>query len=97
MTVDTSVVASLPRFSSGEPLDLARAALVVAKIEYPQLDPGPTLDDARRARRRAPTSGWPRWPARPCSTRVAALNRLLFDDEGFAGNRRTTTTSATAS
>ena len=24
-------------------LDLARAALVVAKVEYPQLNPGPTL------------------------------------------------------
>jgi regulator of sirC expression with transglutaminase-like and TPR domain len=69
-----------------EPIDLVRAALVIAKLEYPQLDPRPSIDElariGERARRRldelTPHSG---------RDGIAALNRVLFEEERFAGNR----------
>jgi regulator of sirC expression with transglutaminase-like and TPR domain len=69
-----------------QPLDLARAALVIARIEYPELDPRPTiacLDDLgeRGARRLNAIHD------APVRSRIAELNRLLYDDERFAGNR----------
>jgi regulator of sirC expression with transglutaminase-like and TPR domain len=68
-------------------LDLARAALVVAKIEYPSLDPGPTLGllDELGARAEQRLSGL---ATAPVSDRIAALNTLLFDEEQFVGNRQ---------
>ena len=61
---------------------LARAALVIARLEYPRLDPSPCLDrlealGARPAERMRDTD-----PA----ARVAGLNALLFEEEAFAGN-----------
>jgi regulator of sirC expression with transglutaminase-like and TPR domain len=72
---------------AADDVDLARAALVVAKIEYPKLDPQQTLDRlddlGERARRRLSA-------LRDASilTRIESLNRLLFDEERFEGNRR---------
>jgi len=68
------------------PVDLARAALVVAKVEYPRLDPRPTMAalDAlgeRAAHRLEPLAGT------SIATRITALGRFLYSDEGFAGNR----------
>lgn len=69
------------------PFDLARAALVIAKIEYPRLDPEPTLGrlaemgDRAAGRLRALAGA-------PVIERVGDLNRLLYEDERFAGNRR---------
>ena len=69
-----------------EPFDLAAAALVIAKIEYPRLDPSSTvsrlnaLGDRGAERLRAVSDS-------PVRTRVAELNRLLYDDERFTGNR----------
>jgi regulator of sirC expression with transglutaminase-like and TPR domain len=76
--------------------DLAIAALMIARIEYPKLDAGPYLDllDAlgREAARRVAS-------AEPCVgdpvpahvdpgiyARVAALNNYLFKEQRFVGN-----------
>jgi regulator of sirC expression with transglutaminase-like and TPR domain len=70
---------------------LAQAALVIARLEYPRLDPGPYLrrldamGDAARiriARRTADTGD------ASVLSRVAALNEFLFDQEKFIGNRQ---------
>jgi regulator of sirC expression with transglutaminase-like and TPR domain len=65
-------------------IDLAEAALIVAAEEYPGLDVGAyqeRLDDLARAagERLRAASGAP--------GAVALLNRFLFEDEGFAGDR----------
>jgi regulator of sirC expression with transglutaminase-like and TPR domain len=68
--------------------DLAAPAFLIARIEYRHLDPGPYLDRidelgdaafhrvARDAGHEAPLAG-----------RVDALNRYLFNELGFFGNR----------
>jgi regulator of sirC expression with transglutaminase-like and TPR domain len=69
---------------------LANAALVVARIEYPHLDPEPYLarldamgEGARQAMERQAACSHDKSPA-SC---VRALNAYLFDDQGFEGNR----------
>lgn len=68
-------------------LNLARAALSIARIDYPHLQPEPYLGrldamaDAVRARLREGASPAP-------LDRVRELNRYLFVEEGFAGNAR---------
>jgi regulator of sirC expression with transglutaminase-like and TPR domain len=79
------LVDELQRVLAREPIDLARAALVVAKLEYPRLDPAPhlaVLQDLgdRAAARLSRVRGISTRP------RVAALNMLLFEDERFSGN-----------
>ena len=79
-----SVLADFEAAIADDPIDLARAALVIARIEYPQLDPGPRSrcsTGSASAHRR----GW--CPRRPSVERVARLNAFLFDEERFAGNR----------
>ena len=68
-------------------LDLARAALIVAKVEYPQLDPNPTLNVLDELGARAEERLLGLTNARVID-RVAELNRLLFEVERFEGNRR---------
>jgi regulator of sirC expression with transglutaminase-like and TPR domain len=62
-------------------VDLAEAALLIAAEEYPELDVGrylARLDELGGAlRHRAPDAG---------AEAVPALNRLLFEEEGFRGN-----------
>ena len=75
--------------------DLAVAALMIARLEYPRLDAGPYLDrldalghEARRRVADAPTAPAD-VPARadPAQyARVMALNAYLFDELRFAGN-----------
>ncbi|MGE0041021.1 MAG: SirB1 family protein [Vicinamibacterales bacterium] len=68
--------------------DLAAPALLVARVEYPRLDPGPYLDRleemgdraARYVQAEAGVDG-------PLAARVDALNRFLFLEVGFEGNR----------
>jgi len=70
---------------------LAQAALVIARVEYPRLDPEPYLamldamgDAARKHIENhsdCSGSGTP-------SECVQALNRYLFDELGFTGNRK---------
>jgi regulator of sirC expression with transglutaminase-like and TPR domain len=68
--------------------DLAAPAFLVARLEYPRLDPGPYLDqlDAMgdAAFHRIATD--PGHDA-PLAARVSALNRYLFNELGFFGNR----------
>jgi regulator of sirC expression with transglutaminase-like and TPR domain len=69
---------------------LAQAALVIAQIEYPRLDPAPYLErldalgDAARLwiGRHAADAGGPS----PLAA-VAGLNRCLFEEQRFVGNR----------
>ncbi len=67
-----------------EAIDLARAALVIAQTEYPNLDcdaySGRIDKLARRVRARVPDLG-------DVGESIAALNAVLFDEEGFRGNR----------
>jgi hypothetical protein len=65
-------------------IDLARSALLIAAEEYPGLDVArylTRLDEL--AREVAPRL----CGARTASERVAVLNRFLFAEHGFAGNR----------
>ncbi len=67
-----------------ERIDLARAALTIARTEYPDLDINRYLSRidslARRVRARVPDLG-------DAAETIAALNSVLFDEEGFRGNR----------
>jgi regulator of sirC expression with transglutaminase-like and TPR domain len=83
----TPLAAELARLLAADTVDLASAALVIAKVEYPQLDPRQTLarlDElgARAAQRLAAADG------DTVAGRVDTLNQLLFEEEGFEGNRR---------
>lgn len=65
--------------------DIAPAALAIARVEYPALDPDPYLDrldemGAAAARRLGGVTV-------ASSETIAALNEYLFEEEGFAGNR----------
>ena len=64
-------------------IDLVRAALVIAQTEYPNLDLdaycGKVEDLAAKVKRLVPDTGNP-------AECIAALNRALFEEEGFRGN-----------
>jgi regulator of sirC expression with transglutaminase-like and TPR domain len=69
---------------------LAPAALVIARVENPQLDPDPYIarldamgDAARRVIERHASSSGDMSP----QSGVKALNEYLFDERGFTGNR----------
>src|SRR3954468_7288031 len=74
----------LRRFLGQEPLDLARAALAVAREEYPELDEGAylrVLDQlAEGVQAGAPAGASP-------ERRVGRMNTYLFHELGFAGNQ----------
>jgi regulator of sirC expression with transglutaminase-like and TPR domain len=82
-----ALAAALDAILRVEPIDLSKAALVIARLEYPRLDPEASLDALRRlgdaASERLAAAG----PG-PIRARIATLNRLLFEEESFAGNRR---------
>jgi regulator of sirC expression with transglutaminase-like and TPR domain len=65
-------------------LDLAEAALVIAQEEYPALEVEPYLDRldavAERVRRVCGTR-------RGVTAAVGAINRVLFEEEGYCGNQ----------
>ncbi|MBM3778662.1 MAG: tetratricopeptide repeat protein [Acidimicrobiia bacterium] len=69
---------------------IARAALLIAGIEYPDLDPAPYLarldamgrDAAQAIERHVVETG-----DRSVAGRLRCLNAYLFDREGFTGNR----------
>jgi regulator of sirC expression with transglutaminase-like and TPR domain len=68
--------------------DLAAPAFLVARVEYPHLDPEPYLDQIDRmgieaARRIARDAGHDA----PLAARVDVLNKYLFTEMGFTGNR----------
>ena len=66
-----------------ERIDLVRAALTIAQTEYPDLDVdaycGRIESLAQRAKQQVPSLGDP-------SGSIAALNKVLFEEEGFRGN-----------
>ena len=69
---------------AGEQCDVARAALVIARIAYPELTPEPALAtlDALAA------DVHPRLdPDQPIEHRAAVLARYLFEECGYHGNR----------
>jgi regulator of sirC expression with transglutaminase-like and TPR domain len=84
VAVAESFAALVGRKVEDERIDLARAALTIARTEYPQLDLRPHvahLDElARRVRARIAEPG-------DVSQTIAALNHVLFSEEGFRGNR----------
>jgi regulator of sirC expression with transglutaminase-like and TPR domain len=81
-----SIVTDLRGLLAEEPLDLGRAALTIARLEFPQLAISKPLDTLDRLGERATARLNPGSGA-PLRARVAALNRLLFEEERFAGNR----------
>ena len=74
----------LSRLAAHEPIDLARAALAIAREEYPQLDEARylrALDGfAVQVMRGLPAGALP-------ERRVGRLNAVLFHELGFAGNQ----------
>jgi regulator of sirC expression with transglutaminase-like and TPR domain len=68
--------------------DLAAPALLIARVEYPRLDPGPYLDRLEEWGEQAFTRV-ARDPGQdaPLAARVDAVNRYLFGELGFKGNR----------
>ena len=81
------LVADLDAALRAQSIDLARAALIIARLEYPALEADPyvqrldRLGDQARARVR-------RISGRSIRARLTALNGLLFEDEGFSGNHQ---------
>jgi regulator of sirC expression with transglutaminase-like and TPR domain len=66
---------------------LAPAAMAIARLEYPRLEPAPYLERiealGREAARRVSRGG----PGATLEARVAAVSRFLYDEQGFSGNR----------
>ncbi len=67
-----------------EAIELATAALALARIEYPQLDLPAYLQRLNALARRVKTNLRANPGARET---VAAINRVLFEEEGLRGNR----------
>jgi regulator of sirC expression with transglutaminase-like and TPR domain len=65
--------------------DLGAAALAIARVEYPSLEPGRYLDELRRMSEEASTriKG-----ASGTDVAVGAFNEYLYDEKGFSGNRQ---------
>jgi regulator of sirC expression with transglutaminase-like and TPR domain len=83
------LVAALVSASNAPGTSLAPAALVIARIECPRLDPDPyvaRLDAMGDAARRA-IGGQEGEEGGSAKARIAALNAYLFDDLRFTGNR----------
>lgn len=66
-----------------ERIDLLRAALTFARIEYPQLDPAPYIRQIEALARRVTAKIDDPGDAVQC---IAALNHVLFEEEMFRGN-----------
>ena len=74
--------------------DLAPAALAIARVEYPSLETSPTSNCSTRWRRGLdPNRPCRSDPVRGCGPRV---QRVLYDEQGFRGNRDQWTIRATA-
>ncbi len=80
----TQVAAELQRAMNAGGEDLAAAALAIARVEYPSLDPARYLDTLARMGQEA------RLRVARADGRldgVRALNEYLYDEQGFVGNR----------
>lgn len=67
--------------------ELAPAALLIARLEYPRLDPAPYLDELRALGAHARHAVLSAGPDAPFSVRVHALNQFVFETLAFKGNR----------
>lgn len=88
MTVPRTLGEQLAAAADRPGPDLAAPAMLIARVEFPRLDPGPYLDqlDAfgdAAFHRIASDPGHDS----PLAARVDALNRYLFNELGFYGNR----------
>lgn len=63
-------------------IDLAAAALEIARVEHPELDARPSLAELDRLAAAARAEGWERDPLR----RLHRLREFLFEEQGFQGN-----------
>ena len=75
----------LRRIVAADPIDMARAALVIAKLEYPRLDPGPSLARLRELGDQAAHATKPLAGA-PARDLLATISHELYDKAGFSGN-----------
>ncbi len=64
-------------------LDLGRAALLIAQTEYPDLDIDRYL---KRLNALAAEVRWRLQPPYSATTALAAMNHILFEEQGFSGN-----------
>jgi regulator of sirC expression with transglutaminase-like and TPR domain len=82
------LVAELTAASNTPGHELARAALLVARIEYPRLDPGPYLArlDAMGEQARRMVAGRARRTPSAAVDSIRALNEYLFGELCFSGN-----------
>ena len=62
-------------------INLAEAALAIAATEYYELDPEPWIEALDRLAARVQAG-----PERSALTNIAALNKVLFEEENFSGN-----------
>jgi regulator of sirC expression with transglutaminase-like and TPR domain len=69
-----------------EPIDLARAALVIAKLEYPKLNPGPSLDRLQDLGGQAAHAA-KQVAGAPARDVLATISHELFKKNHFSGNR----------
>lgn len=68
--------------------DLAAPAFLVARIEYPRLDPEPYLDRLdQMGEEAALTVAQDPGHDAPLAGRIDAINRYLYSEQGFTGNR----------
>ena len=65
---------------------LAPAALAIARVEYPALDPAPYLQRLERMGEAA-DGRLQRQDSRDTAAQIATLNGYLFEELGFSGNR----------
>ena len=81
-----ALAAELQATMAREPIDLARAALLIARLEYPGLDPAPSLRRLDELGARAADAVAPLSKA-PMSVRLAAIAEQMYEQDGFDGNR----------
>jgi regulator of sirC expression with transglutaminase-like and TPR domain len=80
------VVAELERAMNAPGEDLAPAALAIARVEYPSIDPAPYMTMLDRMGAEAGTR-LKRGGAAPRREAVRVFNEYLYDEQRFTGNR----------
>jgi regulator of sirC expression with transglutaminase-like and TPR domain len=83
---EAEVSAELERMMNAPGDEIAPAALAIARIEYPSLDPDPYLATLDRMGEEA-AARMGTLSEIPEERSVRAFNEYLYDEQGFAGNR----------
>jgi len=81
-----SLVPEMAAVMATDPIDLARAALVIAKLEYPKLSPAPSLERLQDLGGQAAHAA-KQVAGAPARDVLATISRELFKNNRFAGNR----------